>query len=94
MLYMPEGAVREFESSLSPKGQITVPIELRRRWGLKPKDRVAIQVADEIVTLVPIRSPVDETYGVLPPLSQPLSVEEMTAIAADEHAEETAHEGR
>jgi AbrB family looped-hinge helix DNA binding protein len=83
-----------FESSLSPKGQITLPLELRRRWGLKPKDRVAIQIEDDIVTIAPLRSPVEATYGVLSPLPRPLSVEEMTEIAAEEHAQAAAHEGR
>ena len=86
--------MKEFESSLSPKGQITLPLELRRRWGLKPKDRVAIQMEDEIVTIAPMRSPVEETYGVLPRLPRPLTVEEMTEIAAEEHAREAARDGR
>lgn len=86
--------MKEFESSVSPKGQITLPLELRRRWGIKAKDRVAIQVEEARVTITPARSPVDESYGVLPSLSRALSVEEMTEIAAEEHAQAAAQEGR
>jgi antitoxin PrlF len=83
----------EFESSVSPKGQITIPLELRRRWGIKARDRVAFLVDEQTVTLVPVRSPVDESFGAVPPLERPLTVEEMTEIAAEEHAQEAARAG-
>ncbi|MGH2585657.1 MAG: AbrB/MazE/SpoVT family DNA-binding domain-containing protein [Dehalococcoidia bacterium] len=86
--------MKAYGSSVSPKGQITLPIEVRRRWRLKPKDLVVIHVEEEVVTVTPARSPVDETYGVLPPLPRPMTIEEMTALAAEEHAQETADEGR
>jgi AbrB family looped-hinge helix DNA binding protein len=85
--------MEEYESSVSPKGQITLPLEVRRRWGIKPKDRVAILVEEGGVRIVPIRWSVDASYGAVPPLSSPLSVEEMTEIAAEEHAQEAAREG-
>ncbi len=85
--------MREFASSVSPKGQVTIPLEVRRRWGIKPRDRVTFLVEDNTVTLVPARSPLDESFGAVPPLTRPLSVEEMTEIAAEEHAHEAAHEG-
>lgn len=83
----------ELHSSVSPKGQVTIPLEVRRRWGIKPKDRVAFRVDDGTVTLTPARSPLDESFGAVPPLTQRVSVEEMTEIAAEEHAWEAAHEG-
>jgi bifunctional DNA-binding transcriptional regulator/antitoxin component of YhaV-PrlF toxin-antitoxin module len=86
--------VKVYESSLSPKGQITWPLELRRRWGLKPNDRLLIQVDDAIVTLAALPSPVEATYGVLPPLPRPFSVEEMAEAAAEEHAQAATREGR
>ena len=85
--------MEEFESSVSPKGQITLPVEVRRRWGLKPKDRVAIRVDGQTVRIAPARSPLDESFGAVPPLKQPLSDKEMTRIAAEEHAREAVREG-
>ncbi len=82
-----------YESSLSPKGQITIPLEVRRRWRVKAKDRITFQVDGDRVTIVPTPSPVDESFGAVPPLSHPFSVEEMTEIAAEEHAHEAAREG-
>lgn len=85
--------MRQFQSSMSPKGQITIPLEVRRQWGIKPRDRVTIRVQDGAVMLYPARSPVEESFGAVPPLARELTVEEMTEIAADEHAQETAREG-
>ncbi len=33
-----------FVSSVSPKGQITIPSEIRKRFGIKPKDELAFEV--------------------------------------------------
>jgi bifunctional DNA-binding transcriptional regulator/antitoxin component of YhaV-PrlF toxin-antitoxin module len=81
-----------FRSSVSPKGQITLPLVVRKRWRLKAKDRVSITVEGDAVRIAPAHSPVDESYGVLPPLARPLTVEEMTEIAAEEHARETVRD--
>ena len=80
-------------SSVSPKGQITLPAEVRRRLGIKVRDEVAIEVDDQTVRVFPLRSRVLAHYqeaGVLP---QPVDLDEMTRIAADEHAERVAREG-
>ncbi len=82
-----------YYSSVSPKGQITLPAEVRRRLGIKVRDEVAIEVDGQIVRVVPLPSRVLAHYqeaGVLP---RPLDLDEMTRIAADEHAEQVAREG-
>ena len=85
--------MKVFESSLSPKGQITIPLEVRQRWRVKAKDRITFEVDGDRVTILPARSPVDESFGAVPPLPHPLSVEEMTEIAAEEHARDAVREG-
>ncbi len=37
---MPYNRTHKSQSTLTSKGQITLPVELRRRWGLKPGDRL------------------------------------------------------
>ncbi|HTE83329.1 MAG TPA: AbrB/MazE/SpoVT family DNA-binding domain-containing protein [Dehalococcoidia bacterium] len=83
-----------YRSSLSPKGQITLPAEVRRRLGLRPKDMIAIEVQGDLVTIRPAEN--DSflaRYRTIPALRRQLSVEEMTEIAAEEHAQTAAREG-
>ncbi len=59
-------------STISGKGQITVPIEVRRRLGLKEGDRVEFVFEDGRTVLRPARSetsPFAAYVGVLPAFS-------------------------
>lgn len=87
--------MKEYESSVSPKGQITIPHEVRKRWRLGPKDRVLFRVEQDSVEIVPAppRSSLEEGYQSIPALTHPLTDKEMTQIAAEEHAEHVAREG-
>lgn len=50
--------------SVSDKGQVTLPAEIRRRLGLKGKSKLHIQVRDNEIVLKPVKS-IDELYGSL-----------------------------
>ena len=85
--------MKTFTSSLSAKGQITIPLEFRRRLGLRPNDKVTIHLSGDVLTVVPIRSSLETIYQSVPALARPLSDTEMTRIAAEEHAAHAAREG-
>jgi antitoxin PrlF len=56
-------------STISSKGQITVPIEIRQRLGLKPGDRVDFIVENDRTVLLPARqeeNPFAKYIGALP----------------------------
>ena len=56
-------------STISSKGQITVPIEVRRRLGVKQGDRVEFVVEDGKTILRPVQpaeNPFDKYIGALP----------------------------
>ncbi len=42
---------RELETRLTQKGQVTIPLAIRSRLGLKPKDRVRFELEGEVVVL-------------------------------------------
>jgi len=46
-------------STISSKGQVTVPIEIRKRLGLAPGDRVEFVVEDDRTVIRPARSEVN-----------------------------------
>jgi antitoxin PrlF len=56
-------------STISSKGQITVPAEIRRRLGLKEGDRVEFVVENEKTVIRPARTagnPFEKYAGALP----------------------------
>lgn len=51
------------ERRLTVKGQITIPVEIRERLNLRPRDRVRFVVEDDRVILERVESIVDKYYG-------------------------------
>jgi AbrB family looped-hinge helix DNA binding protein len=66
-------------STVTSKGQITIPQEVRERLKLKPGDRVVfVGQSDREVTLKPAKSDIRELYGLLQrPGTRRRSIEEM-----------------
>jgi AbrB family looped-hinge helix DNA binding protein len=65
--------------TLSSKGQITVPLEVRTRLGVKPGDKVEFDFQDGLTILRPVapdENPFSKWAGCLPAFS---SIEESTA---------------
>ena len=60
-------------STLTSKGQITLPVELRRRWDLKPGDCIDFCLEDDgrVVLRKWLRRSILEGREALPPLSRP-----------------------
>ncbi|MBA2276136.1 MAG: AbrB/MazE/SpoVT family DNA-binding domain-containing protein [Chloroflexia bacterium] len=85
--------MRTMTSSMSQKGQVTIPVEVRERLGLKPKDRVRFRVEGDSVLIEPYRSNLAAFYQSVPALDPPRSWKEVEEIAHDEHAEHAAREG-
>ena len=79
-------------ATVTSKGQITIPKEVRERLGLEPGDRVVFVVqSDRDVVLKPAKTDVRELRGMLYRKGRrPRSVEEMddgiVRALADEHA--------
>jgi AbrB family looped-hinge helix DNA binding protein len=89
-----EGLTRETLSSVSPKGQVTIPAEIRQLLGVRPRDKVAFRVENGQVLIRPARSTLDAAYCSIPALAKPLSDKQMTELAQQEHAQATAEEGQ
>jgi AbrB family looped-hinge helix DNA binding protein len=67
-------------STLTSKGQITLPVELRRRWDLKPGDCVDFCLEDDgrVVLRKWLRRSILEGREHLPPLSAPAETAQET----------------
>jgi len=82
-----------YTSSVSPKGQITIPVEMREKFGIDPRDRVTFEVGDDFIIVRPLRSPVDELYRSVPEPNEPHDWKTVRANAWEEHADHVASEG-
>jgi len=68
-------------STITSKGQTTIPGEIRRHLKLRPGDRVEFMVEpDGRVILVPATVDVGELKGLLAPAPRSVMLEEMEAI--------------
>ncbi len=79
--------MREIVASITQRGQVTIPAEVRRLLGVKPRDKVAFKIEDGQVRLEPAAYTLESVYRSVPPLrGKRLSDEEMVRRAKDEHA--------
>lgn len=84
--------MKEILSTVTQRGQVTIPVEVRRLLGVKPKDKVAFTIEDGRVALVPAKFTLETAYQSVPPLKHPLSDKEMAQVAKEEKAERTVRE--
>ncbi len=85
--------MKEMLSSVSPKGQVTLPVEIRRMLGIKPKDKVAFRLEKGKVEITPAPSPLQDSYQSIPALKPSCSWQEIEALVAEEIAHNAAREG-
>ena len=53
-------------STISAKGWVVIPVELRRKYHLTPGTKVMIVDYGGILTIIPsMKNPVEQSYGVL-----------------------------
>lgn len=86
--------MKEILRSVSVKGQVTLPVEVRRVLGIAPRGKVAFAIDGGEVHVKGARSPVDETFQAVPALKKKLTWDELRRIAQDDAAEEAVGEGR
>jgi AbrB family looped-hinge helix DNA binding protein len=82
--------MREMLSSVSPKGQVTLPAEIRKLLGVKPKDKVAFQVEGGQVTITPVRYTLESVMGSVEPATRTEDFERVSRDAREDHAARTA----
>ena len=71
-------------STVTRKGQVTVPIEIRRALGIKQGDRVVFELDHEgVAKLTRGDSFADRTAGIFKTDAPPPSAEELRDLAAD-----------
>ena len=78
----------EYVTTVTQKGQVTIPSELRRALEIKPKDRVAFELVDGEVRLRPVKSRLLAGFGAIKPMRRPEDFQKMRQEVEEEIAEE------
>jgi AbrB family looped-hinge helix DNA binding protein len=60
-------AMKRIYVSITQRGQITLPAEVRQRFGLKPRDKVIFEIDDDQVRVTRPEMTLEETFGSLKP---------------------------
>ena len=61
----------KYTSKVTSRGQVTIPSELRRTMGIKPKDRVALELVDGGIKISPSSPGIVAGYGAVEPQAKP-----------------------
>ncbi len=73
--------------SITQRGQVTLPAEIRRLLRLKPRDQVIFEVENDEIRVVRPTMTLEETFGSVTPLSRPEDFKRMTREAWEEKIE-------
>lgn len=84
--------MKQYITTMTQRGQVTVPIEVQRLLGVSPRDKVAFTVEDQEVRLTPARDLLKSVLVSVKRLdpSDRTSIEELIEEAKDERAERLA----
>ena len=64
------------QSSITVKGQVTIPASLRKKFGLQRGDKVVFKEEDNKIYLQPVENRVEAAFGIITP-SKSATLEEM-----------------
>ena len=79
----------EITTTITSRGQVTIPAQVRRLLGVQAKDKVTFTIDGERVHLTPAAFTLETAYGSVPGSKKPEDFKKMAQAAKDEKAEAT-----
>jgi AbrB family looped-hinge helix DNA binding protein len=82
--------MKETLTTVTRKGQITLPIDIRRELGIEEGDKVAVSLVDSVdgerpkIVIKPVSSVAEMTFGAVPPRKRPLDLKKMRRMFEEE----------
>jgi antitoxin PrlF len=76
--------MKEIVTTLTQRGQVTVPAEVRRLLGLKPRDKVAFTIDEQEVRLRPATFTLQSAFGSVPPATKTEQFRAISRAAREE----------
>ena len=85
---------REAYGTVTRKGQVTIPLRIRRLLRIGPNDRVVFHTEEGRVYLTAVRETLESAFGAVAPLNRPEDFESLRSEAVDEQAAKIVREMR
>lgn len=84
--------MREIVSTITSKGQVTIPAVVRRHLGVDTNDKIAFVIEDDgrVSVSVPAYPTIESLRGIAGSLPRPLSWQAIEEIVQDERAEQAS----
>ena len=82
----------ELVRSVTRKGQVTIPVEIRRKLGIEPRDQVSFHVEGDKVYLRVERDTLESAYGAVSPLQRPEDFQALRDQAIEDHVDRVIEE--
>lgn len=86
--------MKEVTTTVTTKGQVTIPVDIRERMGIRPHDRIRFRVSGDEVRLSRVPLTLEDVYGAVQPLAHPEDFKKMRTIVEEERAQENARKLR
>ena len=83
-----EGDIR----TVSGKGQVTIPAQIRRLLEVSPGDQVLFRVMESTIELQPVAMTLEDTFGAVTPLRRPEDFSALRETAIEEHAQKVVED--
>ena len=81
--------MKEITTTITQRGQVTIPAEVRRILGVKPRDKVTFTIEGNEVRLAPASFTLESAYGSVKPSQRPEDFEKLSRAAKEAKAERT-----
>ena len=72
-------------SSVTQKGQVTIPAYFRNKLGIKTGTKIYFEIDADYVKIRPVKYTLDSACGSVEPLKKKLTLEEVRRIALEDH---------
>jgi AbrB family looped-hinge helix DNA binding protein len=86
--------MKEITTTITQRGQVTIPAEVRKLLGVKPRDKVAFTIEADRVHLAAASFTLESAYGSVKPSRRPEDFEELSRAAKEAKAIKTLRKMR
>ncbi len=74
-----------YTSVVTQKGQVTIPVEIRRALGIKANDRVTFIIDQDRVCIEPIAESIETIFGAIEPIQRPEDFQRLRDTAIEDY---------